>query len=175
METDTMLSKIKLGYTFLGINQENEIINDYRKLTQPYLGPHPNGKSDHIYGFVFYITTSSHTNNGKPVKECEGYPHLPYELDEIFVDEKNILDWYDFGLSEYLLDKITLNIPDNKIKSDLNKFMMESVDEYKKVGLKTLNGYEKKLIKIEEFIIKRIGEYRKIIRQMIKDLQHYDK
>lgn len=170
------MRKIKLGHTFediLNILKEIDnietktIIEYYRKKLQPYLGPHPYNSCTYTSGFGFYIATSGHDNHGKPVKECEGYTHLPYEINEIFQDNNNKLDWYDFGISEYFLDKITLDTLDDKIKTDLNVFFIKGIQEYKSYGLCLLNNYEKKISETQEYILKRIKEYRNIIKEFI--------
>lgn len=172
-----VLKKIKLSHTFddiIGIikpsNKSKEIIEYYRNKLRPYLGPHPNKNSKYTSGFGFYIVTSGHDNDGKQIKEFEGYPYLPYEIDEIFQDDRKKLDWYDFGLSEYFLDKVTLDISNGKIKSDLNLFITKTVKEYESYGLVLLDNYKIKLNETKEFILKRISEYRNIIVEFIDKL-----
>ena len=182
MSTNETLAKINFNHTFddiikilkLSNKKKKEVINiigHYKKLTQPYLGPHPNNDSKYVGGFGFYIVTSSHDNNGKSVKDCEGYPHLPYQIDEIIFDECRNLDWYNFGISHDFLELLTLDTPDEKIKQDLQTFLMERASEYKSYGLPLLDNYEKKLTETQEFITKRISEYRNIINNFISELK----
>ena len=181
--SNEVLKKITLDHTFDAIlkilklpkNKSEEtkrIIEHYRKLTRPYLGPHPYTDTDFAGGFGFYIVTSSHNNRGEPVKECEGYPHLPYKIDEIIHDQCRNLDWYNFGISEYFLDKITLDTPINKINCDLEAFLMKTTKEYKSYGLPLLDNYKQKLDETQEFIIKRISEYRDLIEKFVEEVKN---
>ena len=139
----------------------------YRERTMSYLGPRPRDRSAH--GFAFYITCSAHTNNGEPTPPQEGYEHLPYNTDKIICDPCNNLDWYNFGLADFL-ENVSLSTSDSEIANSLDEFLKKGAVEHEGYGYPLISDYKKKLIKTREFIVRRISEYREIIKQMVNEV-----